>query len=75
MKNTSYYLFGEELVSEYEMNNNPANMALIIKQQCSGAIKQFTHDAEPSEILSAYDGWGMWVQISEDEYNAIKENL
>ncbi len=70
----TYYLFGEEVVDVYQLNYDPSVIAYLLRRN-AGVMEVFTHEVHPSEIISAYDGWGNWIEITEEQYNEIKNKL
>jgi hypothetical protein len=70
----TYYLFGEEVVNVYQLNYDPSVIAYLLRRN-AGTMEVFTHEVHPSEIISAYDGWGNWIEISEHEFNEIESKI
>lgn len=70
----TYYLFGEEPVDVYQLNYEPVVIAYLIRRN-AGVMFAFTPENHPSELISAYDGWGNWIEISEQHFNEIEQHL
>lgn len=70
----TYYLFGSDVVDVYNLNYEPAVIAYLLKRD-AGMMYEFTTDNHPSELISAYDGWDNWVEITEEHFNEITKKL
>lgn len=66
----SYHLFGTEAVSEYEEKG----IKRIKKLGIEFSTFVFTIGVTTVfEILNAYDGWGNFCKITEEEYNKLNK--
>lgn len=70
----TYYLFGSDVVDVYTLNYLPDVIAYLLKRD-AGMMYAFTTDNHPSELISAYDGWDNWVEITEEHFNEITNKL
>lgn len=67
-----YYIFGMTASEQYQENFDIEDVTLPL----DGEIFKLDPDnTDPSEILLAYDGWGGFWEISEDEYNRLNDKL
>lgn len=76
MNTTTYYLFGST-ASEYHFTHEgmPANelAKAIIEMDYSVAL--FDMYSHPSELLSEFQGWNGFDEISEELYTILLNNL
>jgi hypothetical protein len=70
---STYYLFGSDVVDVYKLNYLPDVIAYLLKRN-AGMMYGFTTDNHPSELISAYDGWDNWVEITEKHFNEIRKS-
>jgi Rps23 Pro-64 3,4-dihydroxylase Tpa1-like proline 4-hydroxylase len=75
MSNKLYYLFGSEAAEMYNDWNKSEEELLKVFIEDSLDYDLFVYDElshHPSDLLSAYDGWGGFAQITESFYNLLK---
>jgi hypothetical protein len=73
MSNTTYhFIFGQEASDIYL--NNDFNELLEDIENIQFAICKITPNDSPIDIISAYDGWGGYAIITEEEYNILHEH-
>jgi len=65
-----YFLFGEEITRVLETEG----IAAAVKAAKDGAIYAtyyWDEYASPGELLSEYDGWNDWMQITKSQYEKL----
>ncbi len=73
MKQVYYYLFGQVIVDIY-IEGDFSKVVEYFKEEYDRDIFKYTVGQEtPNSLLLAYDGWGRWEEITEDEYNQLKD--
>lgn len=74
-----HYLFGEYAckVYHYTMNEETTQVQDVINAKVEYDVYRFGDkgDDDPSDLLSAFDGWGDYAEITEEEYNQFIEDL
>jgi hypothetical protein len=71
----TFFLFGTEVCDVYSISGDANIIAYLIKGG-NGDLVSFDSSSEhPNILLSKYDGWNEWVEISEHEYNLITSKL
>lgn len=70
MKTKTFYLFGTDAVNEFQESKNLKAVAEIIRNNggqlyCIGIYDNI------SSLLSAYDGWNAFLELSEEDFNSI----
>jgi hypothetical protein len=71
----TFFLFGTD-VCDVDSISGDANIIAYLINKNQGEIVAFDSSSEhPNILLSKYDGWGEWVEISEQEYNLISSKL
>lgn len=73
MKTTYYYLFGQ-VVTDVYLTRSFDKVLDYFKEDSDRDIFKFTMGQDtPHDLLMAYDGWGRWEEITEEEYNQLKD--
>lgn len=70
--NDVHFLFGEEICRIYE-EGGIADVIHAIKSGVGHATFVWKEDSDPTQLLSAYEGWNGWVTITEKQYEKIQE--
>lgn len=71
----TFFLFGTEVCDVHSISGDASIIAYLINKN-EGDIISFDSSTEhPNILLSKYDGWNEWVEISEQEYNLISSKL
>ena len=65
----SYFLFGENAVRAYFDDGVDSVISLNGEYELFEAGESTT----PRDVLWAYDGWNEYAEITEDEFNKLKE--
>ncbi len=76
MKKTTYYLFGST-ASEYHFNHEGMSANNLAKAiiEMDYYVSLFDEYSHPSELLSEFQGWDGFYEISEELYAILLENL
>jgi len=68
---TTYFLFGQE-ASDIYLNNDFDELLEDIEDLHFTICKHTANDSV-LDLLEAYDGWGGYAVITEEEYNTLKQ--
>ena len=68
---TTYFLFGQE-ASDIYLNNDFDELLEEIEDLHFAVFKHTANDSV-LDLLEAYDGWGGYAIITEEEYNTLKQ--
>ena len=75
MNNKLYYLFGSEAAEMYnDWNKSEEELLRVFIEDSFLVYGMFVYDElsqRPSDLLSAYDGWGGFAEITESFYNLL----
>jgi hypothetical protein len=74
MKTKTFYLFGTDAVREFQESQDSKAVAKIIRNS-GGQLYSIGLYDHSSELLSAYDGWNDFIELSEENFNAISDAL
>lgn len=74
MKTKTFYLFGTDAVREFQESQDSKAVAEIIRNN-GGQLYSIGLYDNTSELLSAYDGWNDFLELSEEDFNAISDAL
>jgi hypothetical protein len=76
---TKYYLFGDEAckVYHYDTSEETTQVDNVIDWGLEYDVYRFGDkgDDDPSDLLNAFNGWGDYAEITEEEYNQFIEDL
>jgi hypothetical protein len=69
-----YFLFGEEAIRIFDDEEGINNLVDEITNQefTSYVVAKFTRNNSPAEVLNEFDGWTSYIELTEEEYNLIK---
>lgn len=70
----NYFLFGTEAVNLHLQGAETSAIASSVKNN-GGALYLHSSRANGSELLQAYDGWRSWVEITEQMYFKILNQI
>jgi hypothetical protein len=70
---TTYFLFGQEAADIY-LNNEFDELLEDIEDLHFTICKHSSND-NALDLLEAYDGWGGYAIINQDEYEILKEKI
>ena len=74
-----YYLFGEDACMIYDDATvdgaKPTPLEIDLMLGYGFNVIAFDNPCDPLEVLSEYDGWAGWTQISEEEFNYLNSFL
>lgn len=70
---TTYFLFGQEAADIYLNNDFDELLEDIDDIQC--AICKHGPGDSAIDLIAAYDGWGGYAIINQDEYEKLKEKI
>jgi len=65
---THYYLFGEQICNAYFDKIFDEVLKLAALPSTDAAVAKFKTDDHPTALLTTYDGWNGFAEISENEY-------
>ncbi len=71
MKKT-FYLFGSDACIEYRENGIDGLIQAYESNEITVSTFVFIHgETHPNELLSQFDGWNDWEELTEEEYNKL----
>lgn len=69
MKKETYYVFGAgSIIDDFGIEKFIANA-----KDLDHDLFLFKEDTHPSDLLSAFDGWRSYQEITKEQYERIKE--
>lgn len=70
---TTYFLFGEIATRVYSYYGIDSVIRQLDSIDCT--VCKHTANDSALDLLEAYDGWGGYAIITEDEYEKLKEKI
>ena len=67
---TQYFIFGVK-ISQLTVDGTFEEVLELAKTEHDFALYKHTPDKNVIELLEAYDGWGSYAILSEDEYKQL----
>jgi alcohol dehydrogenase YqhD (iron-dependent ADH family) len=74
MKTKTFYLFGTDAVKEFQESQDSKAVAEIIRNN-GGQLYIIGIYDNISNLLSAYDGWNDFLELSEEDFNFISDAI
>lgn len=68
-----YFLFGQDICNILENEGIGKAVKSLKSGEVSCTIYCWDELSTPSELLSEYDGWGNYLEISLSQYNKLSE--
>lgn len=69
----TYYIFGSRVSATISEFGFEELEKLVVKHKATLDMTLYEFDGDPNDLLSTYDGWNGWAELTEDQYFTLKK--